>query len=150
MAADDDRDQFPYNTAEERGASGGEKRTDLAVDRTEMAEDRTIMAVERTFAGWIRTAFAAIAIGLGFRALFGELEPPWLARGISTVFMLMAIWLALSASSRACASLKKMREHAVHRPRQRQMRWISYTVAGGAGLLVLGLWTLNDGNLQNF
>lgn len=129
------------------GDARQDNRTELAIDRTDMAEDRTIMAVERTFAGWIRTAFASIAIGLGFRALFGELQPPWLAKAIATAFILMAIWLALSASQRACASIDKMREHAVDRPRQRQIRIIAYAVSTGAALLVLGLWLLNDGSL---
>ena len=53
MAEDD-----PYN-----GKAESEDSDDLAHDRTDMAEDRTVMAVERTFAGWIRTAFGAIAIG---------------------------------------------------------------------------------------
>lgn len=43
-----------------------EKRTEFAEDRTDWAEDRTIRAAERTYAGWLRTAFAAIGIGLGF------------------------------------------------------------------------------------
>lgn len=124
-----------------------DKNTELAIDRTDMAEDRTIMAVERTFAGWIRTSFAAMAIGLGLRALFGELEPPWLAKAIATMFMMLAIWIALNASSRACASLGKMREHVVYSPQQQQMRWIGYAVAAGAGLLIAGLWILNDGNI---
>lgn len=49
---------------------------ELAEERTGLAEDRTIMATERTFAGWMRTAFAAIGIGLAFRAVFGEFDPP--------------------------------------------------------------------------
>ena len=57
-----------------------EKRTEAAVRRTDFAEDRTVQATERTFAGWLRTAFAAIAVGIGFQALFGELDPPWLGR----------------------------------------------------------------------
>lgn len=134
-----------YDKAE--GRVGEDTSTELAIDRTDMAEDRTIMAVERTFAGWIRTAFAAIAIGIGFRALFGALEPPWLARVIATMFIALAIWLALNAATRACASLANMRDHAVHRPRQRQLRWIAYAVAAGAAVLIAGLWILNDGNL---
>ncbi|GAA4045791.1 YidH family protein [Parerythrobacter jejuensis] len=137
-----------YNEGDKSHGSGGEKRTDLAVDRTDMAEDRTIMAVERTFAGWIRTAFASIAIGLGFRALFGELDPPWLARVISSMFIALAIWLALSAASRACKSLERMDTHAVNRPRGLHMRYISWAVAVGAAVLLAGLWFLNDGSLK--
>ena len=75
MAEDD-----PYN-----GKAESEDSDDLAHDRTDMAEDRTVMAVERTFAGWIRTAFGAIAIGLGFKALFGAVEPWWVARAIASM-----------------------------------------------------------------
>ena len=53
----------------------GAKRTSFAEDRTDWAEDRTAMANERTFAGWMRTALAAIGIGIGFNALFDKLEP---------------------------------------------------------------------------
>ena len=45
-----------------------DKSTEWAELRTDLAEDRNIMALERTFAGWMRTAFAAIGIGLGFKA----------------------------------------------------------------------------------
>ena len=41
-----------------------DKSTQWAEFRTDLAEDRNIMAMERTFAGWMRTAFAAIGIGL--------------------------------------------------------------------------------------
>ncbi|MEE2793267.1 MAG: DUF202 domain-containing protein, partial [Pseudomonadota bacterium] len=46
-----------------------DKSTEWAELRTDLAEDRNIMAMERTFAGWMRTAFAAIGIGLGFKAV---------------------------------------------------------------------------------
>ena len=59
-------------------------REELAVERTHFAEDRTIMAMERTFAGWMRTAFAAIGIGLAFHVVFGEFRPPWLARATTS------------------------------------------------------------------
>ena len=52
------------------------------------------MAVERTFAGWMRTAFGAIGIGIAFHALFGEFDPPYLAKLIATVFILLGAILA--------------------------------------------------------
>ena len=51
---------------------GEDKSTKWAEFRTDLAEDRTIQATERTFAGWLRTAFAAIGVGIGFQVLFGE------------------------------------------------------------------------------
>ena len=63
----------------------GDSRRDLAEDRTDLAEDRTALANERTFAGWARTAMAAIGIGLAFNALFKAMEPAWVAKAIATV-----------------------------------------------------------------
>ena len=63
-----------------------DKSTHWAEVRTDLAEDRNIMAMERTFAGWMRTAFAAIGIGLGFRALFGAWDPSWVPKLIASAF----------------------------------------------------------------
>src|SRR5690606_41221435 len=76
-------------------------RSELAVERTQYAEDRNIMAMERTFAGWIRTAFAAIGIGIGFHALFGDFQPPWLAKAIATLFILAGAAPAFAPQRRA-------------------------------------------------
>lgn len=121
--------------------SGGETRTDLA-------EDRTVMALERTFAGWMRTAFAAIGIGLAFRALFGELEPPWLAKAIATIFILAGAWLAVNAQRRACHSLDRLDAHSFEPISRPNFRLLALSVAAGAFLLVAGLWVMNDGSLQ--
>lgn len=122
-------------------------RDELASRRTGFAEDRTIMAMERTFAGWMRTAFAAIGIGLAFHVLFDKLEPPGLARGIATIFILAGGWLAISAERRACASLARLDAHRIEGPSLPQLRWLGYAVALGSLLLVVGLWLLHDGAL---
>ena len=82
--------------------SEADDREELAVERTHFAEDRTVQATERTFAGWLRTAFAAIGVGLGFHVIFGELEPPWLPRAIATLFFAIGAVIALTAERRAC------------------------------------------------
>lgn len=117
----------------------------LAVERTELAEDRNIMAMERTFAGWIRTAFAAIGIGIAFNALFGEFEPPWLARAIATLFILAGAALAWSAQRRTCRTLARLNPHELEQPSAPNFRLLAYAVVVGAGVLVAGLWILNDG-----
>jgi putative membrane protein len=122
-------------------------KTDLAVARTELAEDRNIMAMERTFAGWIRTAFAAIGIGIAFHALFGEFEPPWLARAIATLFILAGAVLAWSAQRRTCRTLARLHPHELERPSAPNFRLLSYAVIVGAAMLVAGLWILNDGEI---
>lgn len=129
----------PYNRK-----AGAEDRDDLAQDRTHMAEDRTVMAVERTYAGWIRTSFGAIAIGLGFKALFGALEPWWVARAIASVFIVLAAVLAILAERRACRSLQRMRGHAVDRPDAPHLRYIAWAVCAGAVVLIAAIWLLLD------
>ena len=121
---------------------------DLAVERTQLAEDRNIMAMERTFAGWIRTAFAAIGIGLAFRVLFGALDPPWLAKAFSTLVIAAGAALAFSAQRRACHTMAKLETHSMERASTPRFRLLAYCVIGGAAILIAGLWVLNDGSLR--
>ncbi len=133
----------PNDHLEEAG-----KSTRMAEDRTDWAEDRTIMALERTFAGWMRTSFAAIAIGIGFRALFGEFDPPWLAKAIATMFIALAIVFAIGAERRASRAFDRLSSHAVDSPRLPNIRFVAYAVAVGALVLIVALWVLNDGTLS--
>lgn len=129
------------------GDEDTDKSTHWAEVRTDLAEDRNIMAMERTFAGWMRTAFAAIGIGLAFKAVFGEFDPPWLAKAIATVFILAGGWLALNAQRRACHTMQRLNSHkfdAISTPNFRVLAW---SVALGSVLLTAGLWILNDGGL---
>ncbi len=129
------------NCAEEETSQG------LARDRTDMAEDRTIMAVERTFAGWIRTAFASIGIGIAFNVLFGEFRPPWLAKAIASMFIVFAILLAINAEKRAHRALERMKSHAMGGLDLPRFKILAYGVAAGSAVLIAGLWILNDGSL---
>lgn len=124
-----------------------DKSTHWAELRTDLAEDRNIMAMERTFAGWMRTAFAAIGIGLGFKAVFGAFDPPWLAKAIATMFILSGGWLAITAQRRACHTLAKLDAHKFEAVSTPNFRALAYAVAAGALILTAGLWILNDGNL---
>lgn len=111
-------------------------------NRTDLAEDRTIMAVERTFAGWIRTALAAMGIGLGFKALFGELDPPWLAKSIATVFIVLAAFLAITAERRAWYAIARMRAHTVEALDAPHLRYVAWAVAAGSAVLAVAIWLM--------
>ena len=124
-----------------------EKRTEAAERRTDFAEDRTVQATERTFAGWLRTAFAAIAVGIGFQALFGEFDPPWLARAIATLLILLGMTVAFTAERRACPTFARHWTHEIERPEMPNIRWMSWSIILGGVLLIAGLWILNDGSL---
>ncbi len=125
-----------------------DKSTQWAEFRTDLAEDRNIMAMERTFAGWMRTAFAAIGIGLGFRAVFGDFEPPWLARAIATVFIVGGGWLAITAERRACKTLARLDPHEFEAISTPNFKLMAYAVATGSTVLTAGLWILNDGSIE--
>nr|WP_240048871.1 DUF202 domain-containing protein [Parerythrobacter lutipelagi] len=131
-----------------KGDEETDKSTKWAEDRTDWAEDRTIMALERTFAGWMRTAFAAIAIGIGFRALFGEFDPPWLAKAIATLFITLAIVFAIGAERRACKAFDRLSSHAIDSPKLPNLRLVAWSIAAGAAILIVALWVLTDGQLD--
>ncbi|MEO1921468.1 MAG: hypothetical protein COW16_08655 [Sphingomonadales bacterium CG12_big_fil_rev_8_21_14_0_65_65_10] len=117
-----------------------DKSTHWAEVRTDLAEDRNIMAMERTFAGWMRTAFAAIGIGLGFRALFGAWDPSWVPKLIASAFILGGAWLAISAQRRACHTLARLDTHEFEPISTPNFRGMAYGVAFGAAVLTVGLW----------
>jgi len=121
---------------------------ELAEDRTNFAEDRTVQATERTFAGWMRTAFAAIGIGLAFRAVFGDFEPPWLAKAIATLFVLLGATIAFTAERRTRKTFARLNPHKIDAPNTPSLRWMSWSIILGSALLIAGFWLLNDGALD--
>tara|TARA_Y100000815_G_scaffold128092_1_gene115459 strand:- start:216 stop:614 length:399 start_codon:yes stop_codon:yes gene_type:complete len=122
-----------------------DKSTEWAEFRTDLAEDRNIMAMERTFAGWMRTALAAIGIGLGFRALFGSWDPAWMPKVIASLFILGGGWLAITAQQRACKTLTRLSTHEFAPIPTPNFRVMAYGVAIGAVVVTVGLWVLVEG-----
>ncbi len=117
-------------------------RTGLAEDRTDLAEDRTAMANERTFAGWARTAMAAIGIGLAFNALFKAMEPTWAPKAIATLFVLLGVFLIAMAERRACVVARRLNTHAGRDMKQMNLKIIALAIATGALALIAGMWLL--------
>ncbi len=120
-----------------------EDRTDLAEDRTDWAEDRTLMANERTFAGWMRTGLAAVGIGLGFNAIFGKLEPWWLARGIATAFIAIGVFIFWSAQRHGSAVQSRLNSHKAEPIRSVNLRVIALIMSIGSFALIVGLWLMD-------
>ncbi len=115
---------------------------DSADTRTQLAEDRTILANERTFAGWMRTSLACIAIGVGFHALFGKVEPEWLPRLIATSFLLLAVLVIVLAERRAAAVIDRLDTHMVTRARRMNLRLFAAIVSLGAAVFAGAIWFL--------
>jgi putative membrane protein len=71
--------------------------TDSADRRTVLAGDRTLLAAERTYAAWVRTALAALAAGIGARALVKDILPEWVGKLTGTVLILFAGFCLIAA-----------------------------------------------------
>lgn len=119
-----------------------EEREALAEDRTALAEDRTLLANERTFAGWMRTGFAAIGIGLGFNVLFKTMQPEWAPKLIATVFLLIGIFVFIAAERRACAVLGRLHPHVVKEFKPVNLRLITWVTCVATLSLIAALWML--------
>ena len=117
-----------------------EDKQQLAEDRTDLAQDRTVLANERTFAGWMRTGFAAIGIGVGFNALFSQMEPPWVPKAIATAFLLGAIYIIVVAERRACTVLSRFDEHRMAELRPANLKVISVVSVAATLALIAAIW----------
>ena len=71
--------------------------TDSADRRTTLSSDRTLLAAERTYAAWVRTALAALAAGVGARALVKDILPLWVGKLAGTVLIVFAGFCLVAA-----------------------------------------------------
>ena len=110
--------------------------------RTDLAEDRTILANERTFAGWMRTALACVAIGVGFHALFLKMQPTWIPRAIATAFLLLAIVVIISAARRAASVMRRLSAHVVVTANPVNLRLFSLAISLSSLALIAAIWLL--------
>lgn len=117
-------------------------RGKLAETRTSLAEDRTILAHERSFAGWVRTGMAAVGIGLGFNALFDALEPAWVPKAIASTFLLIAIFIFVSAERRACGVLSRLEAHKVRALNPIKIRVMTGGLVAATVALAWAIWVL--------
>jgi putative membrane protein len=71
--------------------------TDSADRRTILSGDRTLLAAERTYAAWVRTALAALASGVGARALMKDMLPEWVGKLTGTLLVIFAGFCLIAA-----------------------------------------------------
>lgn len=119
-----------------------EQRTELAEKRTDWAEDRTLLANERTFAGWMRTGLASAGLGLGFNAVFKQVEPTWLAKSVATIFIAISILIFLAAFRSARSVIARMDCHTVEPIKARHLSVITLLFIAGDLALGVVLWIL--------
>ena len=110
--------------------------------RTDYAEDRTVLANERTFAGWLRTGFGGIGIGLAFNALFTRVRPEWVPKLIASVFLAIAILIFINAERRACTVLHRLHTHQVRTIKITNIRIITIVSVVATIALLAVIWLL--------
>ena len=96
------RQEFKRQAAEGRRIAkavekGTAEMTDSADRRTTLASDRTLLAAERTYAAWVRTALAAIAGGIGARALAKDVLPALVGEISGSILILFAGFCLIAA-----------------------------------------------------
>jgi putative membrane protein len=118
----------PPPNPEDRRAAGALVRTAKSVQhtaatldaeadrRTALSVDRTVLAAERTYAAWVRTALAALASGIGARALLEDVIPIWLAKTTGGILILFAAFCLCAAVWREFA-IPKSRARVTPLPR---------------------------------
>jgi len=115
---------------------------ELAKDRTDWAEDRTLMANERTFAGWMRTGMAAMAIGLGFRALFRATEMEILAKSTALLFIFIGVLIFIQAYRKSASILHRLSAHTAEPVKPTQMALVAGLFSLGGVILAILIWFL--------
>jgi putative membrane protein len=81
---------------------------DSADRRTQLAGDRTLLAAERTYAAWVRTALAALASGIGARALVKDILPGWVGQVTGTVLIIFAGFCLIAAVWRELQGVERV------------------------------------------
>jgi putative membrane protein len=114
--------------------------TAAARKRTDWAEDRTVLANERTFGSWLRTGFGATAIGLGFHAVFGRIQPFWVPRGIATAFLVLAVIVFIAAERRASVVIRRLHTHEVETVKIGVLRLITVLAVVATLALAAAMW----------
>lgn len=100
---------------------------------TVLAADRTIYAAERTYAAWVRTGFAALAAGVGARALLEHILPALVIQMVGSVLTLFSAF---------CFGAAVWRELVPRfndpMPNARRIpKWILFVVNGTLGVVAL-------------
>jgi putative membrane protein len=117
-------------------------KTELAEERTDYAEDRTVLANERTLAGWLRTGLAAVGIGVGFNALFKEINPVWVPKAIATLIIVIGVFIFLTAAQRACRVVSRLTTHEVKTVGSSNAWLLSSLLSIASLALIVGIWLL--------
>lgn len=111
-------------------------------NKTKLAEDRTILANERTFASRMGLALGALGLAVGLQAVFGAADPTWLAKLAASVFIIIAILVAIAGYKKSKKMLERLNTYSAEPVSAKGMLIVSVLISTGALLIGLILWTI--------
>lgn len=85
---------------------------------------------------------ASLALALAMRAVFGGLDPTWIAQAVATLFVVIAIAIFWSARAKACATLDRLNAHRSEPVGKTSFTLLSILMSVGAVLIGGVLWAL--------
>ncbi len=122
--------------------SNNDREDQLAPDRTDWAEDRTLLANERTFSSWIGAGLGCLGLAAGLQAVFGAIEPTWIAKAAASLFVVIAIYVFQSALLNSRRAKKRMESHVSEPVSDSNLAWIAHLLSAGALFVGLVLWLI--------
>lgn len=110
--------------------------------RTQWAEDRTLLANERTFSNWMGTGLGSIGLAVAMQAVFGALDPTWLAKLTATIFILLSLFFFYAGCSNACKTRERLNSHSAEPASNNAYRGIATLCAFGSVITGITLWMI--------
>ncbi len=117
-------------------------KKDLAKDRTDWAEDRTVLANERTYSSWTGTGLGCLGLAVGLQAVFGAVEPTWLAKLAATVFALVSGAFFFFAFVNARRTRQRLQAHSAETLHNQYQLAITALLISGAVFVTAILWLI--------
>ncbi len=109
---------------------------------TRLAEDRTILANERTFSSRMGLALGALGLAVGLQAVFGEANPTWLAKLAASIFIIIAILVAIAGYKNSKKMLERLNTYSAEPASAKGMFTVAALISIGALLIGLILWMI--------
>lgn len=109
---------------------------------TELSEDRTLLSNERTFSSWMGTGLACVGVAIGLHAVFGAIDPTWLAKLVASIFLFAALAIYWAAVRQACKTYSRLRNTDVEVQGANMFKRIAFLMSAatiGVGAI---LWLL--------
>lgn len=119
---------------------GESDKDNMAEDRTDWAEDRTLLANERTFSSRMGFALGSLGVALGLQGVFSAVSPTWIAKSAATLFIVLAIYVAVFTYRKAARMYARLDSHSADPARTREMRIVTALTCGGAVGIAIVLW----------